>query len=89
MLEGNGWNVEGAIDFFFATGTTGVVDSGAGRTGGSHAGTGPAAPNLQGEFGTDEHDVSGGMENEDRELQVVICDVSCCGWFQEVSLPFL
>ena len=24
MLEGNGWNVEGAIDFFFATGSTGA-----------------------------------------------------------------
>ena len=24
MLEGNGWNVEGAIDFYFATGSTGL-----------------------------------------------------------------
>ena len=27
MLDGNGWNVEGAIDFFFATGSTGATGS--------------------------------------------------------------
>ena len=72
MLDGNGWNVEGAIDFFFATGTTG-------GTGSADAGGG-AAPHVGGQesqMGDDEPDdipAAGvpGMQDEDRELQMAL-----------------
>lgn len=73
MLDGNGWNVEGAIDFFFATGTTGAVDSGGGAgvggTGGAPAlglrGMGGMEDNL----GDDAATAVSRVEDEDAELQ--------------------
>ena len=76
MLEGNGWNVEGAIDFFFATGTTGAdvrvgggaePEQAAQRTGGAQAMPGGSysdAPLV----GADESVVG----DEDHEMQMAL-----------------
>ena len=76
MLEGNGWNVEGAIDFFFATGTTGAdvrvgggaePEQAAQRAGGAQAmpgGSYSAAPLV----GADESIVG----DEDHEMQMAL-----------------
>jgi hypothetical protein len=71
MLDGNGWNVEGAIDFFFATGTTGDES---GVAGGGGAGGAPAlglrgVGGMEENMGDDAATAGLGVEDEDAELQ--------------------
>jgi hypothetical protein len=71
MLEGNGWNVEGAIDFFFATGTTGASGSADAGGGGAVPLGGHGAP-VGGDEGELMPTAAPGMADEDHELQMAL-----------------